>query len=341
MDISLNFLPRQSTARALDSELTGDDKERILAMLIKYGDLDPDYLYTGSSRGGYRGQRVNAGLGGGDINDPLDFSELLRSDFWKYKLHFDEFLNQNPTLLHPVGGMDAIVKAFEKRVGPLIRYHSIVEEIRKTSSGVRVIYKWAQQNTVDVIDADFAICSIPAPILKDLPNDFSPETQAAVESVVFGPAVKVAFQTRRRFWEEDHAIYGGISWTDQDITQIWYPSYGYHRSKGVIVGAYIWGERSGLRFTNMTPLERLQAAMAEGTHIHPGYAEEIESGISRAWLKAPFQRGGWPEKSKDGVPKALQKPDGAIYFARRSGDGFAWLARRCCFGSPCGGKCHQ
>ena len=54
------------------------------------------------------------------------------ASFWEYKLHFDEFLNQNPTLLHPVGGMDAIVKAFEKRVGSLIRYHSVVEEIRKT-----------------------------------------------------------------------------------------------------------------------------------------------------------------------------------------------------------------
>lgn len=118
---------------------------------------------------------------------------------------------------------------------------------------------------MDVIEADFAISSLPAPVLKDLPNDFSAETQTAIESVKFVSAVKVAFQARRRFWEEDQAIYGGISWTDQDITQIWYPPYGYHRSKGVIVGAYIWSEQPGLRFTNMTPTERLQAAMAEGT----------------------------------------------------------------------------
>ena len=159
------------------------------------------------------------------------------------------------------------------------------------------------------------ICTIPAPVLKDIPNDFSPETQAAIESVAFVPAVKIGFQTRRRFWEDDHAIYGGISWTDQDITQIWYPANGYHRHKGVILGAYIWDDKPGQgeRFANMTPPERLRAAIAEGERIHPGYAQEIESGVSRAWLKAPYQKGGWPESYK--APEELREPDAAIYFA--------------------------
>jgi monoamine oxidase len=164
-----------------------------------------------------------------------------------------------------------------------------------------------------VLDADFAICAIPAPVLKDIPSDFSPETQMAIESIEFTKAVKIGFQARRRFWEDDHGIYGGISWTDQDITQIWYPPYGYHRAKGVILGAYIWDDEPGLRYTAMTPDERLQAAIAQGEHLHPGYAAEIEAGISRAWAKVRFQRGGWPESYQ--VPARLREPDGAIYFA--------------------------
>ena len=105
-----------------------------------------------------------------------------------------------------------------------------------------------------------------------------------------------------------------MSWTDQDITQIWYPPYGYHRDKGILMGAYIWGRKSGQRYTAMTPRERLRAAIAEGEHIHPGYAAEIESGVSRAWAKTPFQKGAWP-RSAHKSPEALQKPDGAIYFA--------------------------
>ena len=159
--------------------------------------------------------------------------------------------------------------------------------------------------------ADFAICTIPAPVLKDIPNDFSPETRAAIASMKFVPAVKVAFQARRRFWEEDHAIYGGISWTDQDITQIWYPANGYHRGKGVILGAYVWDDEPCMRYGNMSPPERLQAAMAEGERIHPGYSAELESGVSRAWAKVPFQKGGWPESG--GATDALARPDGALY----------------------------
>ncbi len=306
------LLAKAIDRKALDTALTREDKERVLDMLVQYGDLDADHLYVGSSRGGHRGERINAGLKAGEINDPLDFRELLGSDFWRFKLHFDDFLDQNPTLLQAVGGMDAIAKAFERRVRPLIRYRSVVEEIRKTAEGVRIVHRPLRGGATDSLDADFAICSIPAPVLKDIPNDFSPETRAAVESVTFVPAVKIAFQTRRRFWEEDHAIYGGLSWTDQDITQIWYPPYGYHREKGVIVGAYIWDSKPGLRFSRMTLPERLRAAIAEGEPIHPGYATEIEAGISRAWAKAPFQKGGWPEGYK--APEALQKPDGAIYF---------------------------
>ena len=104
-------------------------------MLTAFGGLDPDHLYAGSNRSGYQGEQINAGITPGDVNDPLDFSELLKSDFWQYKLHFSQFLNQNPTLFQPVGGMDAIAKAFRARVGHLIQFRSVVEEIRKMSRG--------------------------------------------------------------------------------------------------------------------------------------------------------------------------------------------------------------
>ena len=135
--------------------------------------------------------------------------------------------------------------------GPTNWYNTPVKEIRKTPEGVRVV------TGQEAVEADFAVCTIPAPVLKDIPNDFSPRTRASIESIKFISAVKLAFQAQRRFWEEDQAIYGGISWTDQDITQVWYPSHGYHQRKGVILGAYIWDEEPGLRFSAMTPAGRL------------------------------------------------------------------------------------
>ena len=298
---------------ALDAELTADDKESVRAMLTSFGGLKEDRSYAGTNRAGYRGETVHAGLEVGDVEERLDFSELLGADFWQYKLHFSHFLNQNPTLFQPVGGMDAIVRAFAERTGGLVQYECIVEQIRRQDNGVRIVYR-GPDGAERAVRADYAICTIPAPVLKDIPNDFSPETQAAIESLEFVEAVKVAFQARRRFWEDDSAIYGGISWTDSDITQIWYPCNGYHQPKGVLVGAYIWSSNPGRRYSAMPAPERLRAAMEEGEPLHPGYAGEMECGISRAWLNVPFQNGGWPRSNPDAAA-VLRRGDGPFHFA--------------------------
>ena len=298
---------------ALDEELTADDKEKVRAMLTSFGGLKEDGSYAGSNRSGYQGTAIHAGLEAGDTEERLDFGELLGADFWRYKLHFSHFLNQNPTLFQPVGGMDAIVHALAERIGDLVRYACIVEQIRREDHGVRVVYR-DPDGAERAVRADYAICTIPAPVLKDIPNDFSSETQAAIESLDFVEAVKVAFQAKRRFWEEDSAIYGGISWTDSDITQIWYPCNGYQQPKGVLVGAYIWSSAPGRRYSAMSAPERLRAALAEGEPLHPGYAGEMECGISRAWLNVPFQNGGWPRRNPDAAA-TLRRGDGPFQFA--------------------------
>lgn len=298
---------------SLDTPLTEEDRERILAMLVEYGDLDPDRLYRGSARAGHVGDHVHAGLVAGEKEAPLDLSELLRADFWQYKLHFGEFLDQNPTLLQPVGGMDALAGAFLERVKEFVRYRCEVTEIRRTSEGGAWVGFRRADGTVGALDADFVVCTIPAPVLRDIPADFSPEVRDAIAGIAFVPAVKVALQARRRFWEEDDAIYGGISWTDQDITQIWYPPYGYQKAKGILIGAYPWDDGPCERLAAMAPERRLEKVLAEGDPIHPGYAAEIENGVSLAWGRRPFQKGAWPKSYV--APPVLQRPDGPFLFA--------------------------
>ena len=55
-------------------------------------------------------------------------------------------------------------------------------------------------------------------------------------------AFKVGLQFKRRFWEEDDGIYGGISYTDQPITNISYPSTGFFKNgPAVLLGGYGYG----------------------------------------------------------------------------------------------------
>ena len=90
---------------------------------------------------------------------------------------------------------------------------------------------------------------------------------------------------------------------------------GYHRPKGVPVGAYIWSREPGLRYSAMpAPERRLRAALEEGEPLHPGYAGEVECGVSRAWLNVPFQKGGWPRRNEEAAA-VLRPGDGPLRFA--------------------------
>ncbi len=313
------LIAKAISQKALEQEVSTEDQERILEMITSFGGLNADLLYTGSSRAGYK---EPPGLQSGNIYEPINLSELLKSDFWQYKMNFSEGYNQSATMLEPVGGMDQIAKAFEQQVGKFITYNAEVTQIRKTVSGVRLVYRDKTSDKQAALDADFAICTLPLSVLDTLDTDLSPDYQNAIadNAKSYVRAVKHGFQAKRRFWEEDYQIYGGISWTTRDITQIWYPATGFHQPTGIIIGAYIWDNEIADAISAMFINQRLRKAIEEGEGIHPGYANELHlnTGVSVAWGKIPYSLGGWMEWTEEARKKAypiLTQPDDSIYFA--------------------------
>ena len=191
----------------------------------------------------------------------------------------------------------------------LIRYSCKVTAIQKTTDGVRIEYQDDAGNSGS-IESDTCICTIPATVLSGIDSDFSAGHQQAIDNFSYTKATKMAFQSRR-FWEEDHHIYGGISWTDQDITQIWYPNNGFGSQQGIIVGAYTYSSSAGQRFADMNPTARLEAATLEATQIHESYSDEVSQGVSVSWPNVPYQKGAWGTSD----PGLLLTADDNIYFA--------------------------
>jgi monoamine oxidase len=294
---------------ALDSELTATDQANILAMLREFGDLDASNSYAGTPRAGYPGQESQGSGQRGELLSPRRLEEFVTEFFWSLSLSFPEGLDQQPTMLQPVGGMDRIARAFEARVASALVLNARVTEIRKLPDGVRVLYEDGNGETVN-LEADYAVITIPAPVLSGIPNDFSPEHSAEINGFRYTSAVRVAFQAPR-FWEREHSIYGGITWTDQDITQIWYPNSGFMEPNGILIGAYIFDGAAGDRFASLTPAERLTRALDQASAVHPQMTRDAGSGISVAWKKMPFQLGGWGTSSAS----ALLGADENIYFA--------------------------
>ncbi len=315
------LLAKAISQKSLDQAVSGLDQERLMAFVKSFGSLGDDYTYVGGSRGGYVAGPA-AGNDVGEAFEPLGLAELLSSDFWDYKLHFGEGYTQAATMLEPVGGMDQIIKAFEREVGALIEYNAEVSEIRKTPEGVRVVYKNLATDEEKALEANYTICTFPLPVLATVDADFSPEMTAAIEESkgIYANAVKVAFQANRRFWEEDSNIYGGISWTERDITQIWYPSTDFQSDTGILVGAYIWDNPIGNVWGTLSPEARLAKAIEEGSAIHPDYATEVSAanGVTIAWENVPYSQGGWAEwedEQREGAYQVLLQPDGPIFLA--------------------------
>ena len=123
---------------ALDQEMTATDKEQVVEFLRIYGDLSPDLFYKGSTRSGYR-TLPGASFDTGVPREPVDLRLLLDENLWAGVMFEDMFVMQ-ATMLQPVGGMDRIPAAFQKRLNSQIRLGAEVSEIRKLPDGVRIVY---------------------------------------------------------------------------------------------------------------------------------------------------------------------------------------------------------
>ncbi len=299
---------------ALDESIDELDRERLLGFIRTYGDLDASMKYSGSHRSGLQ---LPSGFGPGDAVMPLDFAELLSSEFWFYKMHFAEGFEYEATMMQPVGGMDHISAAFAKRVGSMIAYHQEVTGLFNTDDGVRVTYRDRATHEETRTFGDFCICTLPFSVLKDVPNNFGDARKQAIAEMPYSNTVKIGLQAERRFWEIDEGIYGGITWTDQDVTQIWYPSTGYQQRKGILLAAYIWGGAPAAAVGDMSFDARIAHARAAVEAIHPNHGTRLTHGVSRAWDRVPSSKGGyaiWSTDYRNRNRGNLFGPEGRVYF---------------------------
>lgn len=302
---------------ALDRELTGVDKQRLLGYLGAYGDLSPEKIYGGSTRSGF------ASPPGGYLNppkagDPLRIADMMQARFWGISLLFEEISDMQATMLQPVGGMDRIAYALYDAVKPAVSFGAVIRAIRRRGQGARIVYD--QGGAERVLDADICICTIPLPVLAKIPSDFSPRVKSAIAAGHYDQGTKVAWESRR-FWEQDDFQFGGLGWTDEPSELVWYPSGGLTEKAGILVGAYsigFSGPDNPPRFAAMSFEERFAISRRVIEKFHPGKSGELKNPVTVSWGQTPFSEGvaaSWREEQRGGDYAELCKPDGPFYFA--------------------------
>jgi monoamine oxidase len=317
------LLAKAVSQHKLDELVTHEDQEILLEALRGLGGLDRDYAYrAGDVSANRRGYDKDPGGGLNAIptpSEPLGLSELLKSRLWQGLFPGANYEFQT-TLFQPVGGMDMIARAFAREVGDLIRFNAKVKAIRQNERGVEVVY----EDTTDpgqplTATADWCLCTIPLSILSQIDVAVGAPMQNAIDAVPYAPALKVGLQFRRRFWEQDDGIYGGISYTDLPIRLIGYPCTGYgDAGPAVLLGGYTIFGVYAYEFAALSPAERIAKAVADGAQIHPQYERELENGIAVAWHRHPGVlgcSGAWTEAARKEHYANLCALDGRILLA--------------------------
>src|SRR6266403_997575 len=193
-------------------------REILMQALKSWGALDGNYAYKANLiSADFRGYAKDPGGGLNAVpipGEPIDLSDILKSRLWRYLQTFALHAFQT-TMFQPVGGMDMIGKAFAREVGNVIRYDAKVTRIQQDDRGVTVTFSDDKTPaTPQQVKADWCVCTIPLSVLSQLPLDVGARMKAAIDAVPYVSSVKIGLQFKRRFWEEDEAIYGGISYTD-------------------------------------------------------------------------------------------------------------------------------
>ncbi|MBU4436294.1 MAG: flavin monoamine oxidase family protein [Alphaproteobacteria bacterium] len=316
------LLAKSINEKALDQRVTVEDRERLLEALKGWGMLDKDYRYASNLRSAsHRGydRPPGGGVNGAPIPSALySLHDVLDPQVWTSMAFFMGHEMQT-TMFQPVGGMDMIGKAFAKQVDGLVTYNAKVSKIAQDDKGVAVTYADTQTGKVVTAEADWCVCTIPLGVLNQIETQVTDQMAAAIRAVPYSGQVKIGLEMKRRFWEEDDSIYGGHSFTDQEIGLVSYPNNNFFGDgPAVLLGAFA-RDMGGYRLAGLTPEQRIEAALRQGSVFHPEtYRKEFSNGASVAWSRVPWSLGccaRWTDETRAEHYQTLVAMDRRIVLA--------------------------
>jgi monoamine oxidase len=156
---------------------------------------------------------------------------------------------------------------------------------------------------------------MPLTIVRTLDADFSPRVRELLDRAEYDSAYKIAWEAPR-FWEKEQNIYGGISYLDQTVDLVWYPSARIFSDKGILIGGYNIENQSA--FGRLPSMQAKLAASRRSIELlHPGHGKDLERPIYVNWGHIPYNLGSWIgfDWGDASTLATLQSADRRVYFA--------------------------
>jgi monoamine oxidase len=317
------LLAKSTKQSALDQDVTKEDQAILLEALRGWGALDKDMKYAkGRASSNRRGPEIDDGGGLNSLptySEPDSMHTVLNSYMWR-AIGWGHDYEYQTSIFQPKGGMGSIGKAFGIELGNLIQYNAKVIDIHQDDKGVTATYIDSRTGGEPrKASADWCICTIPASILSQIPMNVSGKMKTAINQIPYGAGLKIGLQMKRRFWEQDDRIYGGLSYTNQPNAMIGYPMWDYFsKGKGVLLGTYLMGPGAFVAAAK-PPEQRIADALEYGEKVHPGqYKANYECGVAVAWHRVPWTlgcSGQWTEEGRAAHYNDACALDGRIVLA--------------------------
>jgi monoamine oxidase len=266
---------------------------------------------------------VDAGQGRVDLHGAFTAYPRLRAACMGDLGGFlDDILTEtSPELVRLRGGMDRLVHRLARRIRGTIRCGREVVGLDVQPDGVLLHMRTAGRVTSS--RSDFAICTVPLPLLSRMRlGGLTGEKIDAIHAVRYVPATKVAFHCREPFWEEA-GITGGASCSGGRIRQTYYPAADGDPALGaVLLASYTIGEDADV-LGRMPAAARYTTVLTELARMHPQLLRTgmVLNAASAAWGQHRWSGGGcsvrWglDQAAAEDLRRTVASPVGRLYFA--------------------------
>ena len=202
----------------LDEPVSKEDKQMLLAALRQWGALDANYRYAKniatSDRRGFE-RDPGGGLSGEPVpSEPIGLADIVKSRLWA-RMHTGNVYEFQSAIFQPVGGMDMISKAFQREVGQFDHVQRQGDS-HQAGCGRRHRHLCGCDKRRRAADRDGRLVHLHHPALGAVADrlNVGPPMKAAIDAPAYAASIKIGLQFKRRFWEEDEHIYGGITYTE-------------------------------------------------------------------------------------------------------------------------------
>ncbi len=242
----------------------------------------------------------------GEYAEPTQMSLLFLAHQAKV---YEDVDDDQVEIYRIAGGNIKLPKALAVGLKKPVLLNHAVTEIRHTDKGVDVIAAGK------AFHADYAVVTVPAKVLSQI--RFVPQLSAPLSNAAalgYGSHTKVMLQYNKRFWLD--AELNGDTVADLPLGWTWEATDQQQGEAGILTvytsGRFADGDRY------KTDAELIAAAREQVAQVYPGADALFLHAETQAWLRQPWQQGGYSAYGPGDVTRfwqAWRQPQGRLIWA--------------------------